>query len=349
MAVRESSGFVSRVLITIGLVILAGLMVYFLGKLIDVLLLIFSAVLLAVAVTGVRCIIEHRTPLSAGWSLAATYLLIIVVTAGAVAVIWPQLSEQIPKFVDQVPRAFERLGDVADQMPWIEEAIEDAGNGDNGGTGFDIPSQLLGIFSTTLGAIASISLIVLIAIYLTLSPTSYVNNLLILVPRPRRKRAAELMEAQAKSLRFWLLGRLASMVFVGLFAWIGLMILGVPMAFTLGLIAGLATFIPYIGPILGAIPALMVALLEGPVMVLYVAILYFVVETAESSLIYPMATEKAVHVSPAYTVIIQLAGGVVAGIPGVILATPLAVVGAVTIQMLYVEDVLGEEVEILGS
>lgn len=352
MVVREESGFIFRVLVTIGLVLLAGLAVYFLGKLIEVLLVIFAAVLLAVAITGVRCIIQHHTPLSAVWSLVATYLLVILLMVGAAAMIWPQLSEQLPKLTDQVPQAFERLGEMLDQAPWVEEAIDNAGgndNDDNGGGGFDLPKQLLGVFSTTLGAIASFSLIIVISIYFTLSPAAYVKNLLILVPRAHRQRGDEVMQAQTKSLRFWLLGRLASMVFVGVFAWIGLMLLGVPMAFTLALIAGVATFIPYIGPILGAIPALMVALLEGPATVLYVAILYFLVETAESSFIYPLATKKAVHLAPAYTVIIQLAGGVVAGIPGVILATPLAVVGAVTIQLLYVEDVLGEEVEILGS
>lgn len=358
MARSEASNFTSRVLLTIGLVVLAGLTVYFLGKLIEVLLVIFAAVLLAVAITGVRCIIQHRTPLSEGWSLVATYALVVVLITGAAAVIWPQLSEQIPKFIDQVPKALEELGEMADRMPWVEQAIESAsdsnGEGDedgggNGGNGFNLPSHALGVFSTTLGAITSFSLIVLIGIYFTLSPGAYVRNLLIMVPRAQRERAEEVMQAQTQSLRFWLLGRLASMVFVGVLSWIGLMLLGVPMAFTLALIAGLATFIPYIGPILGAIPALMVALLEGPTVVLYVAILYFLVETAESSLIYPLATKKAVHVAPAYTVIIQLAGGVVAGIPGVILATPLAVIGAVTIQLLYVEDVLGEDVEILGS
>ena len=352
MAVREESGFVSRVLVTIGLVVLAALTVFFLGKLIEVLLVIFAAVLLAVAITGVRCIVQHHTPLSGVWSLVATYFLVVMLMAGATAIIWPQLSEQIPKFIDQVPKAFQQLGEMVDQMPWVEEAIESAGendDGDNDNGGFNIPSHLLGVFSTTLGAIASFSLIIVIAIYFTLSPAAYVNNLLTLVPRARRERAEEVMQAQTKGLRFWLLGRLASMVFVGVFAGVGLWLLGVPMAFTLGLIAGLATFIPYIGPILGAIPALMVALLEGPMVVLYVAILYFLVETTESSFIYPLATKKAVHLAPAYTVIIQLAGGVIAGIPGVILATPLAVVGAVTIQLLYVEDVLGEEVEILGN
>ncbi len=337
---------------TIGLVVLAVLSVYFLGQLIEVLLVIFAAVLLAVAITGVRCIIQHRTPLSAGWSLVATYFLIAILMTAASAVIWPQLSEQIPKFTEQVPRAIEQLGNMISGTPWLEEVVSgppDNDAGDSQGSGLDLPGHALGAFSSALGAIVSFSLIVLIGIYFTLSPAAYVHNLLILIPRAQRKRAEEVMRAQTKSLRFWLLGRLASMVFVGVFAGVGLWLLGVPMAFTLGLIAGVATFIPYIGPILGAIPALMVALLEGPMVVLYVAILYFLVETAESSFIYPLATQKAVHLAPAYTVIIQLAGGGVAGVPGVILATPLAVIGAVTIQLLYVEDVLGEEVEILGS
>ncbi|SDB61448.1 Predicted PurR-regulated permease PerM [Desulfonatronum thiosulfatophilum] len=352
MAVHEGSSFVSRVLTTIGLVVLAGLTVYFFGLLVEVFLVVFAAVLLAVAITGVRCIIHDRTPLSEGWSLVATYLLVVVLMAGAGAVIWPQLSEQIPKLIDKVPEAVKQLREMADRMPWVEGAIEivgDSDGNDNGDSGFDIPGHLLGVFSTTLGAITSLSLIVLIGIYFTLSPTVYVQNLLILVPPAQRKRAEEVMHAQTKSLRFWLLGRLASMVFVGVLAGVGLMLLGVPMAFTLGLIAGVATFIPYIGPILGAIPALMVALLQGPMVVLYVAILYLVVETAESSLIAPLANKKAVHIAPAYTVIIQLAGGVIAGIPGVIVATPLAVVGAVTIQLLYLVEPEKSDIFVTGS
>lgn len=343
-----ASDFVPRVLTTIGLVALAVLTIYFLGKLLDVLLLIFASVLLAVAITGVRRVIDHFTPLSNGWSLAATYLLLVVLIAGSVAVVWPQLAAQIPEFIDSIPRAVEKLEEIIDGWPRVREAV---GNLDyeNLVGRYDVPTRLLGFFSTTLGSIASVSLIVLIAVYLTVSSQSYVDHLLILIPRGKRARCGELLRAQTKSMRYWLLGRLVSMVSVGVFTWIGLMLLGVPMAFTLGLIAGLATFIPYIGPILGAIPALMVALVEGPMVVLYVAIVYFVVETAESNLIYPLVTKKAVHLAPAYTVIIQLAGGVVAGIPGVILATPLAVVGAVAIQMLYVEDVLGENIEVLGS
>ncbi len=127
MIVREiPSSFVSRVLVTIGLVVLAGLTVYFLGKLIEALLVIFAAVLLAVAITGVRCIIQNRTPLSDAWSLVATYFLIAVLITGAAAVIWPQLSEQIPKFTDQLPRAFEQLREKIEGTAWVEKVVDSA-------------------------------------------------------------------------------------------------------------------------------------------------------------------------------------------------------------------------------
>jgi len=186
-------------------------------------------------------------------------------------------------------------------------------------------------------------------VYLVLNPGVYIGHLLLLLPVDRRSRVAQMFHLQGQALRLWLLGRLVSMVFVGVTSAIGLLLLDVPMALTLGLIAGLATFIPYLGPILGAIPAVLVAFLVSPMVALYVAILYFVIESVESSLIYPLAQRHVVHIPPAYTVLIQIGGGVLGGLPGVILATPLAVVAAVAIQMLYVEDVLGESVEVLGD
>jgi predicted PurR-regulated permease PerM len=139
------------------------------------------------------------------------------------------------------------------------------------------------------------------------------------------------------------------MVFVGASTMIGLSLLGVPMAFTLGLLAGILTFIPYLGPILAAIPTGLVALLEGPRLALYAVLLYLAVETFEANVIFPLATQGVVHLPPAYTVIIQIAGGALAGLPGIIVATPLAVAAAVAVQMLYIEDTLGEPVEVLGG
>jgi predicted PurR-regulated permease PerM len=350
-AYDNPTDFAYRVLIVLGLTALFVLTLVLLGNMLHVLLLVFAAVLATVAVDGVVRLFQRYTPLSRGWSLAATGLVIVALIAAAIGFIWPQAAAQMPKLAEQLPTAAAELVGRLQQLPvadeimgQAEESVED--------TRFleqDFMGQVLGVFSTTFGAIGSVLLILLIAFYLVLSPRHYLDDLLALLPPASRPRYREVFAAQGHALRLWLLGRLLSMVFVGVFVAIGLMLLGVPMAFALGLIAGLATFIPYLGPILGAIPALLVAFLQGPEILLYVAILYIVVETLESSVIYPLAQRRVVHIPPAYTVIIQLAGGVVAGLPGVILATPLAVAAAVAVQMLYVQDVLHQQVEVLGE
>lgn len=139
------------------------------------------------------------------------------------------------------------------------------------------------------------------------------------------------------------------MVFVGVGVGAGLMLFGVPMAFALGLIAGLFTFIPYLGPILGAIPTLLISLLEGPEAAMYAALLYFGIEMLEGNIITPIATQQVIELPPMYAVVIQVAGGILAGVTGIILATPLAVVVVVAVQMLYIEDFLGDKVSVLGA
>jgi len=348
-AYDDTAAFARRVLITLGLLTLIGLLVYFLGLMLDVFMLVFAAILLTVAVDGLVRVVNRHTPLGRGWSLLVSLLLILLVIAGVFSLIVPQAVDQIPRLVQQLPQAVE---EVMRLLPWAEDAgdeIAEQMEEGNGLMGGEVFGQAMGIFSTTLGAVGSLSLILLIAVYLLINPWIYVNHLLQLIPQVRRARIAEMFRIQAQALRLWLLGRLLSMLFVGVTATIGLVILDVPMAFSLGLIAGLATFIPYLGPIIGAVPAILVAFLESPQIALYVVMLYFVVETVESSLIYPLAQRRVVHIPPAYTVVIQIGGGLVGGVPGVILATPLAVVAAVAIQMLYVEDVLGESVEVLGD
>lgn len=344
--------FAYRVLIAIGLTALVVLLIYFLGLMLEVFMLVFAAILAAVVVDGLTRMIQRHTPLARGWSLTVSFLLILLLFGGMVGLVWPQAAEQLPKLSQQLPSAAQQL---FSQVPWAEEVGQQAADqasedgGSVGQMGQEVLSRALGIFSTTLGAISSFSIILLLAIYLVINPTVYIDHLLQLIPHARRERVGQMFQIQGKALRLWLLGRLVSMLFVGIATAIGLLLLGVPMALTLGLIAGIATFVPYLGPIIGAIPAVMVAFLEGPQTALYAAILYFFVESAESSLIYPLAQRHVVHIPPAYTVVIQIGGGVVGGVPGVILATPLAVVAAIAIQMLYVEDVLGKPVEVLGD
>ncbi|NOT46231.1 MAG: AI-2E family transporter, partial [Acidobacteria bacterium] len=163
-----------------------------------------------------------------------------------------------------------------------------------------------------------------------------------LFPLRRRTRVREILFAISDTLRWWLIGKVGSMIFIGLLTWIGLSILGVPLALTLGLIAGLLSFIPNFGPIISALPALLLAFIESPTTALYVLILYVGVQLIESNVVTPFIERKTVEIPPALTIVFQLALAVLVGGLGLVLATPLLAVLLVVIQMVYVEDVLGD-------
>ena len=123
---------------------------------------------------------------------------------------------------------------------------------------------------------------------------------------------------------------------------IGLYILGIPLALTLGLLAGLLSFIPNFGPIISAIPALLLAFIQSPVTALYVLGLYVGVQLIESNLVTPMIERNTIELPPAVTILFQLALAVMVGGLGLVLATPLLAVIIVVIQMVYIQDILGD-------
>ncbi|WP_104205283.1 AI-2E family transporter [Billgrantia saliphila] len=340
--------FTRRVLIVIGLASLVAVLLYFAGQLIDVLLLVFAGILAAVAIDGVVRLCQRYLPIGRRWALVIALLLICLALGGMGAVIGPRLAEQLPLLVEQLPQAFRRLTEVIQGLPGVQTALAEVEN----------PASLLGqsvfdrftaVFSTTFGALTNFFLILLVGFYLVLSPHDYMKQVVLMFPPARRQRVRQLLSVQGRALRLWLLSRLISMVFVGVGVALGLVLLGVPMAGALGLIAGLFSFIPYLGPIIGVAPTILIAFLESPVLALYAIGLYLVIETVESNIVMPLAAKEMVSLPPAFTVVVQLAGAAVAGVAGVILATPLAVVAVVAVQMLYIEDVLGDDVDVLGE
>ena len=133
------------------------------------------------------------------------------------------------------------------------------------------------------------------------------------------------------------------MLFIGVLTWVGLSIIGVPLALTLGLIAGLLSFIPNFGPILSAVPAILLAFIDSPTSALYVLALFVGVQLIESNLVTPMIERQTVELPPVLTIVSQLALAVLFGAVGLILATPILAVVMVLVQTLYIQDVLGDE------
>jgi len=330
-------------LLTVATVTAVVLGLVFVWYAVDVLLLIFAGVLLAVLLRGVSDWLSTHTPLSPGWALTIITLGLLAAIGAGVWLLAPGLAEQVTQLQQSLPAAVERVQERVAQYGWGQQLIEQA---PSPSTLIDTPgdalAQATGVFSTTLGALFNLFIIVFVGLYLAADPRLYTHGLVRLVPHRRRGRARAVLSAIGNTLWWWLIGRLLAMVIVGVCTGVGLWLLGVPLAFTLGLLAALFDFIPNIGPILAAVPAVLLALLDSPTQALYVLVLYLVVQQVESYLLTPIIQQRTVKLPPVVTIFAQVSLGVLLGGLGLILASPLAAVVLVLVRMLYVEDVLDD-------
>ena len=206
----------------------------------------------------------------------------------------------------------------------------------------DILSRITRIFSTTLGAVANVVVILAIGIYAAADPRTYVDNFIRLFSTNKRERIREVLYEVHHTLQRWLVGRVASMAVIGVLTTIGLSLLGVPLALTLGLLAAFLEFVPYVGFVISIVPAAMLGLLEGPTTALYVVLLYIGIQLFESYILTPLVEQRAVSIPPALTITVQLIFGVLVGAVGLLFATPLTAAIMVLVENFYIEDTLNE-------
>lgn len=337
--------FSHRVLIAVALVAAALVLLLLVRQVAQILLLVFAGVLAAVGLEGLTQLVRRRTPLGAGAARLVVALVLLVPGAMLGWLFGPHLTDQLAQLIDRLPEALARLREQLQASRWGELLLEHLGRGG----GVDWASRAAGFFRSVFGAVFDVLVVAFVGLYLWVNPRLYTAAAVALVPPRHRPRAEQILALQARTLQRWLVGRLASMLVVGLLTGLGLAVLGVPLAVTLGAIAATLSFIPYLGPVLSAAPALLIALLQGPGQVVSVVVLYAAVQLVESYMITPLIQLRAVSLPPAFLISAQLIAGVLAGALGVLLATPLAVVVTVLVQALYIEGVLGERVRVLGE
>ncbi|RIL02354.1 MAG: AI-2E family transporter [Proteobacteria bacterium] len=306
---------------------------------------VFAAVLLDAFSRPLQWIGLPRTA-----AVLAIALLGLAAFAAGAWLLGPSLVQQGSDLADRIPAAIDRATNLVAGAPVGDEvasAVKDGSLWDRAAP--FVFGSLAGVFSTALGAATAAIAIAALAIFIALQPRLYLRGLLLLFPEARRARIAEVLGAVAHALRRWMVGRAVSMAVVALLSFSGLSLLGVPIALALAAIAGLLTFVPYVGPVLAAIPALLVALAASPELAIWVLGLYVGVQLIEDYVVAPLAQGSALSLPPALLVIGQIAFGVLLGGLGLLLATPLLVAVTVLVQSLYVEDVLGADVQVLGE
>jgi predicted PurR-regulated permease PerM len=330
---NPTASFTSRVLI-VAAVVLLGLLAW---RLVDLIALVFGAIVAAVALRSLATLLERRARVPRQLSVLTAVLLIIALLVAIGMVVGQPLAEQVELLRTRLPQAWNQfivwLGSHRIGVAVIQFWQETRGDG--------VPWARLASFAgLTLGALGSFGLMLVIAIFLAAEPHTYHAGSLRLLPPAHRARVDEALRAAGNGLRGWLKGQALSMLYVGTTTTIGIALLGAPLALALGLVNGLLAFVPYIGAIGGGLLAVLVAFIEGPRAALYVALLMIAIQQVESHVVQPLVQKWAVSLPPVLGLVAAVVFGVLFGVLGVLLATPLMVVTMILVQRLYVDAVL---------
>ena len=318
----------------------------------EVFLLVFAGLLLAVFLRSLSDSLSNRTPLSENWSLIFVLLAIVIVVTLGVWFLAPSVQTQFEDLSDQLPAVYEMAKDQLAQFPLGEKIVEQMPTAQEfvlGRKSGSIFGRVTGMFSTILDAFANILIVLMTAIYFAFNPNHYKKGLLKLIPKKHEKRTRETLAAVHYALRKFLLGISGSMTINGTLTFLGLYFLGIPFAIPLGIIAGLLSFVPNIGPLIAGFPAVIMALAQSPTQAVYVMILYLAVQNLDGFVITPLIQQHAVSIPPVLIITAQLLLAVIFGFLGLLLAVPLVAAVFVIVKMLYVEDFLNRNVEIKGE
>lgn len=205
------------------------------------------------------------------------------------------------------------------------------------------------LFSVSANFLIGLVVMVFGGVYLAAQSSVYRIGLGKLLPREWREQVDETILSVARALRLWLFGQLIEMAIIGVLSGVAVWFIGPPSSLALGVIAGIAEFVPYLGPIVAAVPAILVAVTLGPAAALWTFVAYLVIHQAEGQIIMPLIQRQMVFIPPALMLLSIVAISVVLGVAGAIFAAPVTVMLFVLVNKLYVRDALGEETPLPGE
>ena len=322
--------YTRRVVITIALIVL----VLFLWKIAPVLMLAFAGIVFAVAVRAASVPMTRRLGIPDAWSVGIVFALFLLLVVGGGYLFGKQIASQTTELWEAIKSATEKAqGKMAD-FPigaWVLENLKGASD----------PEAMGKVFKGTFaifGGIADVILVLFLSLYFAVDPKLYRNGVLLLMPATVRGKVGEALDASGEALRKWLLGQLGAMAVVGLITGIGLWAVGVPLAIPLAILTAILDFVPLIGPLIAAIPGILIAFSQGPEVAVYAALVYFGAQFIEGHLVIPLAQKWSVSLPPVLGLLSIVAFGLVFGLIGVLFAMPLTVVAVVMVKRLWVDN-----------
>ncbi len=305
------------------ILILLGLVFLYLIR--DILMIVFVAIIIAAAINGpVSWLQKNKVPRILG--VIFIFLLLFLLLALIISLVLPPLASQIKQLAIHFPEFLEKIG-LSVQEWWGQYRMD--GNLQTLLDGLSqklsqATSSVLATIVSIFGGLFSAVIVLVISFYLAVQEKGVKRFLVSLVPSEHQTYFSDLVERIQIKIGGWLRGQLLLMLIVGLLTFIGLYVLGVKYALTLALIAGLLEIVPYVGPILAAIPAVILAFFQAPLLALLVILLYIAIQQLENYLLVPQVMKKTVGLNPIFIIIVMLIGAKLAGILGIILSVPVA-------------------------
>lgn len=286
-------------------------------------------------------------------SVLLIYFVFALIIALFFVLVWPPLRTQIQQFINNVPALINGLTDQLDQIQNNKYlSVINSGNSEITGKLTDYVNQVLEtisgylsqFFSFLSGFVIVVGTVPILLYYMLKDDGKLSAILLRLIPTKYRKDGRNVVQEIDDALSGFIAGRIISSLLLGLLSFIGYVIIGLPYPLLLALICAIFNFIPYFGPLLGAIPCVIVAFTESPSMVLWVIVIVFLAQQIEGNLIAPYVYGKTINIHPLTTVVLILIAGEIGGILGMLLAIPLYMIAKIVVAKIY-RIFLAEKVE----
>ena len=299
----------------------------------DVLILLIASLLFAAALDPWVDTLQKKYHIPRAVSMLTIYAILIAVISSAIVLIAPPLIDEIGQIAQAFPHYYTQINE------WLINVNQQTGS--NGAPlqslSNAVTSATTGAFSVVssiFGGIASFILVLFITYYLVVDEGA-IKRIAMIAPKQHQAYFTNLITRLQKQMGIWLRAQVTLMAIIGAVTYLILLAIGMPYALVLAMIAGLTEFIPYLGPLLGAVPAVIIASSISPLMILTVIAAYYLMQLFENNIIVPKIMEKALGLSPVVSIMVFLIGARLAGIAGALLAIPIA-----TAAMVVINDLL---------
>jgi predicted PurR-regulated permease PerM len=307
-----------------------------------VFLLAFGAMLTSLALRALADPIRQRTPLSASASLGVAVIGVVAVLGSLGWFVGAVVAHQVIQLEAALPAAWqaaEREIGAYSAGQWLLDRLHAASSA---GVGLGpIAGRIGHVTGLGVTAVGEFVVVLVAGVYFAAQPALYRRGLLKLAPPGARAQLTEAVDLCAVALRKWLIGVGVAMAAMGVLTGVGTAVLGLPAPIALGLVSGVAEFVPIVGAAVSAVPGLLLAATLGMKTLISTLVFYVAVHQFEGQVLIPLIQRKVVAVPPALTLFSVLGFGVLFGPTGVVFATPLAVVVLVLIQKLYLREEYG--------